>query len=76
MPWSRKLTQPIVLKDGRTIATLGDAREIMLTLRNLRYGNPHWPAAAEMLARAVDSPSAMDDASAAMLRALKADGLI
>jgi hypothetical protein len=27
MPWSRKFPTPIVLKDGRTIATLGEARE-------------------------------------------------
>jgi hypothetical protein len=32
MSWSRKLANPIVLKDGRTIATLGDAREMMLSL--------------------------------------------
>jgi len=32
MPWSRKLATPIVLKDGRMIATLGEAREMMLSV--------------------------------------------
>jgi hypothetical protein len=32
MPWSRKLAKPIILKDGRTIATSGQAREMMLSL--------------------------------------------
>jgi hypothetical protein len=31
MPWSRKLAKPIVLKDGRTIATLADARAFVLS---------------------------------------------
>jgi hypothetical protein len=32
MPWTRKLAAPIVLKNGRKIATLGQARELMLAL--------------------------------------------
>jgi hypothetical protein len=32
MPWTRKLSEPLILKDGRTLATLGEAREMMLSL--------------------------------------------
>jgi hypothetical protein len=32
MPWTRKFAEPIALKDGRTIATLGGAREMMLSV--------------------------------------------
>jgi hypothetical protein len=32
MSWSRKFAKPIILKDGRTIATLREARELILAL--------------------------------------------
>jgi hypothetical protein len=32
MPWVRKFDEPIALKDGRTIATLADARRLMVSL--------------------------------------------
>jgi hypothetical protein len=33
MPWSRKLSAPIVLMNGRSIATLEQARAFMLSER-------------------------------------------
>lgn len=37
MPWTTKLTNPITLKDGRTLETLNQTREMMLSLpRSLR----------------------------------------
>jgi hypothetical protein len=49
MSWSRKLAKPIVLKDGRTIATLGDAREMMLSLPVLHRNGVMWQFTAEIL---------------------------
>jgi hypothetical protein len=37
MNWSHKLAKPITLNDGRTILTLGEAREMMLSLPPLRW---------------------------------------
>jgi hypothetical protein len=32
MPWTRKLANKIKLKDGRTIGTLNQARELLLSI--------------------------------------------
>jgi hypothetical protein len=32
MPWTTVFREPIILKDGRTISTLGQARALMLNL--------------------------------------------
>jgi hypothetical protein len=32
MPWDRRFGVPIALLDGRTITTLSDAREVLLTV--------------------------------------------
>jgi hypothetical protein len=32
MPWTRKFPEPIKLKNGRKIATLGQARELTVAL--------------------------------------------
>jgi hypothetical protein len=58
------------------IDTLGDARELIATLAALKQAEGHWQDADEMLIRAAVAPSAIDDALAAMVRALKAEGLI
>jgi hypothetical protein len=49
MPWTRKLVTPIKLKDGRTIATLGQARAVMLALPERHQSRPFWQYAAELL---------------------------
>jgi hypothetical protein len=76
MSWSTKIWKPIKLKDGRSIETLADARAIMLALPELHQRNPHWQYAAELLLSASNSKSAVDDATAQLLRALKAEGLV
>jgi hypothetical protein len=40
MPWSTRFPAPIILKDGRTIATLGQARAFMLTLPEQSQSDP------------------------------------
>ncbi len=76
MPWTAEFWRPIALKNGRTIATLADARDLIATLPPFRQGAEHWQDAAEMLSRAAAAPSAMEDALVQVLRALKAERLI
>jgi hypothetical protein len=76
MPWAAKFWRPIALKDGRTIATLAEARDVMLSTPSIAQRPAHWRDAAELLLRAAGSESAMDEALWQMLRALKAEGLI
>jgi hypothetical protein len=76
MTWTAEFWRPIALKDGRMIATLAEARDLITTLPSLHQGAEHWQDADEMLSRAATAPSAVDDALAQLLRALKAEGLI
>jgi hypothetical protein len=77
MPWSHKLTKPIVLKDGRTIATLGQAREMMLSIPIDRRRGEMWRYIAELLNEAArdSTASAHVETEAQLIRALKAEGL-
>ena len=68
--------KPIKLNDGRTLTTLGDARELISTLPPTAQVAERWLDAEEMLVRAEATPSASDDALTAVVRALKAEGLI
>jgi hypothetical protein len=76
MPWSEPFWKPIKLKDGRLLTTLGDARELIATLPVLKRAESHWRDAEETLSRASVAPSAKDEALAAVVRALKEDGLL
>jgi hypothetical protein len=76
MPWTDSFWKPIKLNDGRTLTTLGDARELIATPPALKQAEGHWQDADEMLVRAAAGPSARDEALAAVVRALKAEGLI
>jgi hypothetical protein len=78
MPWTRKLPEPIKLKDGRKIATLGQARELMLALPERHQIRPFWQYAAELLIDAAErgDRASVDDAAAQISRALAAEGLL
>jgi hypothetical protein len=76
MPWTDAFWKPIKLSDGRTLTTLGDAREMIASLPALKQAEGHWQDADEMLVRAEAAPSASDDALTAGVRALKAEGLL
>ena len=52
MHWSRQLSEPIILKDGRVIATLAEARAFIFGLSDRRQAAPYWQYAAELLLRA------------------------
>jgi hypothetical protein len=76
MPWSRKLTKPITLKDGRPIATLADAQAIVLALPERHQRNEHWLYTGELLREAATLAGPMKITVAQLTRALKAEGLI
>jgi hypothetical protein len=78
MPWTRKLAAPIVLKNGRKIATLGQARELMLALPERHQLRPFWQYAAELLIDAAGrgDRASVDNAAAQLSRALSAEGLL
>jgi hypothetical protein len=76
MAWETKFWKPVKLKNGRTIETLGDARDLIRSLPQFRRRNSEWQFALELLARASEATSLADDALAQLLRALKAEGLI
>jgi hypothetical protein len=76
MPWTDPFWKPIKLKDGRTLTTLEEARELIATLPALKQAEGHWQDAEELLTRASTAPRAKDDALASMVRALRAEALI
>jgi hypothetical protein len=78
MKWARKFGKPIALRDGRTIATLADAREIVEALPSDHLDSAHWRYASEMLVRAADHNEkySTQDARAQLTRALLVEGLV
>lgn len=78
MTWDRKLPKPLYLNDGRTVATLGQARDVMLALPQLRQANSHWQDAAELLLQAAYRGRLVPilDAEAQLSQALAAEGMI
>jgi hypothetical protein len=78
MTWISKFPRPVVLKDGRKIASLIQARDLIAALPPLHLKNAHWEYATDLV---YDAARISDDASINMahgqlLRALKAEGLI
>jgi hypothetical protein len=76
MPWSRKLAEPIALKDGRTIATLGDAREMMLSIPPNHRQDAVWRYHAELLDEAAADRASVAEVEEMLLRGLRAAGLL
>ena len=59
MSWSREFGAPIALKDGRSIATLGQGRALILNLPVRHQVRPYWQYAADLLSlrRKTKAPS-------------------
>jgi hypothetical protein len=78
MPWSRKLATPITLKDGRTIATLSQARELMLSISITHRRGAFWRYTAGLLDAAAANNSYVPhfEAEAQFMHSLKTEGLI
>jgi hypothetical protein len=76
MPWARLLSVPIVLKDGRQIVTLNDARAVIRSLPAQNRNNDVWLYTGGLLLEAATSDGPMGDTIANLRRALKAEGLL
>jgi hypothetical protein len=79
MPWTRSLIPPLKLNDGRRLATLSDARMLMLTLPTIHQMNGHWQHAADLMMTAARSDASDEDLADARRQleiALKAERLI
>jgi hypothetical protein len=76
MPWSRNLTTPITLKDGRTIATLSEAREMMLSLSPSQRRLAVWRFTSLMLADVAIDDARLEEAELLLTRALKVERLL
>jgi len=78
MTWSRKLPKPLYLNDGRTLATLAQARDAVLALPRLHQTDLHWRDAAELLIEASyrGRQDPILDVRTQLSRALEAEGLI
>ena len=77
MPWSKKFWKPIMLKDGREIATLSDARDFMVDdLPDVRASAKYWQYSAELLLAAAESGERadIDSATDRFARAAGVDG--
>jgi hypothetical protein len=55
MAWTRDLTPPLVLKDGRALKTLCDARDMILGLLEGQQRAPFWRHAADLLVYAAEN---------------------
>lgn len=78
--WSYKLGRlgRIELADGRELATLAEARDLIRSLPEAQQRSAHWQYAGELLLKAADRGEkyAIMDARAQLTRALKTDGLV
>jgi hypothetical protein len=68
--------EPIVLKDGRVIVTLNDARVIMRSLPAASQGSDVWLYAGGLMLEAATSNVPIGEAAAQLRPALRADGLL
>jgi hypothetical protein len=74
MPWTRKLSDPIFLKDTRVLATLADARQFVLDLPSRDQRNPRWQRTWALLLDASRKHSVLESAEGQLRIELHADG--
>jgi len=70
MSWKREFHKPLKVKDGRTLRTLIDAAEFMLTLPHYRNHRVEWQRAAEVVMAAAKTGRGIFDAYSAVRFAL------
>ena len=78
MTWYRKFPKTFYLNDGRSIATLAHARDLMLSLPQTQQATIHWLEAGEVLVEAAyrNKMAALSDVALGFSTALEAEGLI
>ncbi len=60
MSWDKRLDRPIVLPNGKTLRTLEDARQHILTLPKSEQETTAWQVAIEALLIAAEIPASGD----------------
>ena len=75
MPWLFKFEPPIVLKDGRRLETLADARALVFLLPIGQLESLHFMSAVRLLEEASRDWMIVSKARAQLVAALKAEGL-
>jgi hypothetical protein len=76
MAWTRNLSAPIALTDGRTLETLSQVREIMLSLPAFQRHGIIWSLIAKRLDEAASDNAAVSEVQGMLLHGLKAAGLL
>jgi hypothetical protein len=76
MLWDRRFSAPIALLDGRTIATLSDAREMMFSLSPSQRRLAVWRFASLTLTDAAIDDAQLEQAELLFTRALKVERMI
>jgi hypothetical protein len=78
MHWSKRFRDPIVLKDGRTVTNLNQARELIVQMSRSRSQRVRWDDTVDAVYDAAHllHRSSVDLARESLELALKADGLI
>jgi hypothetical protein len=76
MPWTRNLPMPIVLNDGRTLATLADARSVMQSLPTPHQWREHWLRAGGFMREVAIGNGPIDVVPSRLTQALRLEGLI
>jgi hypothetical protein len=78
MSWLSKFDTPIMLNDGRKLATLADAHRLMHSLPESRIRTDRWQYTRDLLLKAAsrDGAFALAQVCAQLPRALKTEGLI
>ena len=79
MAWTRKLSAPIVLDNGRTFLRLRDAADFALALSDRQKANPAWQYAIRLMMRAAERGSGDQDLKEAERQldvVLRMDGLL
>jgi hypothetical protein len=76
MPWDRRFGVPIALLDGRTIATLSDAREVLLTVTPTARRGAVWRYLSTLLIDAAGDRASMIEVEEMLLRGLNSERMI
>jgi hypothetical protein len=78
MKWTSKFPRPIVLRDGRRIGSLIQARDLIVLIPSAHLRNAHWEYATDLIYDAARNGDevAIGHAYEQFTRALKAEGLL
>jgi hypothetical protein len=74
--WQSKLSRSLVVRDGRTLGTLAEARAFILKLPEADQHRSSWQIAAERLLEAAEKSGRIERATEAIERALFLQGML